>query len=372
MSLARATLGRQTGRSWVRQPGTRQTPAVHVVLVVNTVAASVTPRRQRRVAAALAAAGSLEVHDTTHRGHAGDIARRAVAAGADAIVVLGGDGTMSEVAAATVGTGCALAALPGGSTNVFARTIGLPRHPVSAAQVTAEALAAGSRSTISLGSVAPGCAGEAGRRHFALHTGVGWDAALVELVERRPVAKRRAGQVPFVLAGLQTFTGGYDRRRPHFSVTVQRAGHPPEELGEAFFSLVLNSDPYTFVGGRAFTVSPAADRRSALSVVTLTSMRLADFLPALSDALRSGNGVRERPGVVVRTDVCAATVRRLGAGSPSGDGRPPVMPYQVDGDHLGEADALHFAHHPHALRVVVPMEISRGRTRRDGRRRGRW
>lgn len=342
----------------MRTDSFRQTPPVHVVLVVNAVAASVTARQRQRVADALAAAGSVEVRGTTHRGHAGDLARRAVTEGADVIAVLGGDGTVSEVVDAAAGTSCVVAPLPGGSTNVLARSLGLPRHPAAAAEATALALEERSWSSIGLGSVQADATGLRDPRHFVLHTGVGWDAALVEIVERRPTAKRRGGQLPFVLAGLRTFAGGYDRRRPHFSVTVHRDDHGSgragsEDLGEAYFSLVMNSDPYTFVGRRPFTVSPAADRRSPLTVVTLTSMRLAHFLPALVDALRSGHGVRERPGVVVRTGVCGATLRRIETG------RGTVrMPYQVDGDHLGEVTRLMFAHHPDSLRVVVPAGIA--------------
>ena len=49
------------------------------------------------------------------------------------MVVLGGDGTLNEAANGLAGRPCALAALPGGSTNVFARTIGLPRGARAAA-----------------------------------------------------------------------------------------------------------------------------------------------------------------------------------------------------------------------------------------------
>ena len=288
------------------------------------------------MADALTAAGHLEVVVTTHRGHAADLAARAVRRGAEAVVVLGGDGTLNEVAGSVAGTDCALAALPGGSTSVLARSIGLPNNAEAAAGIVADSLRAGHVEEIGLGRV--------NGRYFALHTGIGWDAALVERVERRPRLKRIAGQLPFVAAGIRTFTGGYDRSRPHFRFTIGEPGRPGTEIiDDAYFTLVMNSDPYTYIGPVPLTVSPAADLHGALSVVTLTSMHMAGFAPLMLDALRSGQGLRERPGVVVRTGVSSASASRL-----------TTMPHQVDGDHLGDAELLEFSHHPRAVRLVVP------------------
>ena len=63
------------------------------------------------------------------------MAREHINRGADLIVAAGGDGTINEVANGLAGTDCALAPLPGGSTNVFSRTIGMPNDPVEATAV---------------------------------------------------------------------------------------------------------------------------------------------------------------------------------------------------------------------------------------------
>ena len=75
---------------------------------------------------------SKSVAETSRRGHAERLAHGAANDGVDVVVAMGGDGTLNETANGLVGTTTALAPLPGGSTNVFARTIGIARDPLEA------------------------------------------------------------------------------------------------------------------------------------------------------------------------------------------------------------------------------------------------
>jgi diacylglycerol kinase family enzyme len=306
---------------------------MRVLLVVNSAASSVTARRRVIIQRILGDGTDLYVAETRRRGHATALARAAVRSGTDAVVVLGGDGTLNEVATALAGTECALAALPGGSTNVFARTIGLPDDPVGAAAVVASALRQRSIRPIGLGEV--------NGRFFCFHTGIGWDAALVEIVERHSELKRYAGHPLFIFAGLRTFLGGYDRRRGHFRVVFDDG----EAIEDAYFCLVMNSDPYTYVGSRPFTVCPAADLHRPLSVLAFTRLQVRDFLPVVVDALADRSGVSPRAHLQIRTGVHGLRIERSTS-----------MPYQLDGDFLGEADQLVFRHHPDAVGLVVPEE----------------
>ncbi|MEO2156693.1 MAG: diacylglycerol kinase family protein, partial [Acidimicrobiales bacterium] len=141
-----------------------------VLLIVNPSASSVTARTRIVIQKALSADHRLEVAATTRRGHATRLAQSAANDGMDVVVVLGGDGTLNEAANGLAGTDTALAALPGGSTNVFARTIGLPDDAVEATGALLDAIEAASIRRIGLGAI--------GDRYFLFHAGIGFDAAV--------------------------------------------------------------------------------------------------------------------------------------------------------------------------------------------------
>ena len=152
--------------------------------MVNSFASSVTARNTVVVHRRLSRDHDVELVETNRRGHATRFAHDAARRGADVVVGFGGDGTLNEVATGIAGTDTALGVLPGGSTNVFARTIGLPNDPVAAVELLADGIDAGDFRPIGLGQV--------NGRFFCFHTGVGYDAAVV--------ADRRAAGVVEALA----------------------------------------------------------------------------------------------------------------------------------------------------------------------------
>ena len=181
-----------------------------VLLLVNSSASSVTARGRVVIQKALSADHEVTLAETSRRGHATRLAQSAASSGTDVVVVLGGDGTLNEAANGLARSACALAALPGGSTNVFARTIGLPNDPIEATGDLLDALASDSIERVGLGVV--------NGRYFLFHVGMGFDAAVVAQVERRAGLKRYAGHPLFVYAGFDTWIRHFDRSRPRFSV----------------------------------------------------------------------------------------------------------------------------------------------------------
>jgi len=305
---------------------------LHLWLVVNPAASSVTDKKRRIVREALAGHDVKEV-ETTERDDATRLAREAAEAGADAVVLYGGDGTANEAANGLLGTDTALAPLPGGSTNVFTRTLGLaPRAPAAAAQV-ADALARGSRRRIPVGT--------ANGRAFLFHVGVGFDAAVVAQVERRPTLKRKLGQAIFVYAAFATWLGHFDHRSPGFALEFDDG----TVIDDGYFSILLNTNPYTYLGPRALNVAPGADGEDGLTAVTLRTLKVHSLLGVTGRALGKGDRVARHPRVDHRRHVPRITVR----------GHRPV-PWQADGDYLGETEHLVVSQSPERLAVVVPGE----------------
>ena len=106
------------------------------------------------------------------------------------------------------------------------------------------------------GALRPIGLGQVNGRFFCFHTGVGYDAAVVAAVEERASLKRWLGHPLFITAGLTTWARGYDRRHPHFRVvTADRV------IDDGYFSIVLNTNPYTYLGNRPLDLSPRRDAR---------------------------------------------------------------------------------------------------------------
>ncbi len=191
-----------------------------LLLLVNASASSVTPRVRVLIQEALQADHDVTAAETSRRGHASRLAKGAVADGYDVVVVLGGDGTVNEAANGLAGSSTALGLLPGGSTNVFARTIGFTNDPVEAAAELLLALRVPQRSIRRIGL------GSANDRYFLFHAGMGFDAAVVEQVERRGSLKRFAGHPLFLYATVDTWLRHYDRSKPHFDIVVGPSSAP--------------------------------------------------------------------------------------------------------------------------------------------------
>ena len=107
-----------------------RTPKRRMLVIVNPYATTVSDRLRNLVVYALQSRYSVEAIDTEKRDHATQITREAAREGYDVVVAFGGDGTVNEAANGLAGSETPLTALPGGSTNVWARTLGIPNDVV--------------------------------------------------------------------------------------------------------------------------------------------------------------------------------------------------------------------------------------------------
>jgi diacylglycerol kinase family enzyme len=303
---------------------------LQILLIVNSFASSVTARNTVVVHRRLARDHDVEVVETHRRGHATRFAHDAARRNVDVVIGYGGDGTLNEVATGIAGTDTALGVLPGGSTNVFARTIGLPNDPVAAADHLAGGIEAADFRPIGLGRV--------NGRFFCFHTGIGYDAAVVQAVERHASLKRWLGHPLFISSAVTTWLRGYDRQEAHFQLSTDN--YPP--VTDGYFTIVLNTNPYTFLGNRPLDLSPAATLERGLVVVTFRTLKIRPILKGLGSALRGG-GVTASEQLIEWHDVDRLTVEH-----------PEPFPYQLDGDYLGDVRRLEFDHVPDAVRLVFP------------------
>jgi diacylglycerol kinase family enzyme len=313
--------------------------AVRVLLVVNPTASSVTPRVRADVERVLRGAHAVDVAETTRRGHAATLARDAVDAGYDVVAVLAGDGTLNEAGGGLAGSHVVLAPLPGGSTNVFSRTLGMAYKPEAAARQIVDALARGSQRRVGLGAAT---APDAEPRHFLFHLGVGFDAAIIRRMETRPSVKRYLAHPAFAATTVSTWFRHYDRTS-RIEFTILSGDGAAEVIGEGPYAVISNSDPYAYVGRRALHIAPGASLDDELTVTVMRTLRPAVVMRAATAAVGRITYLTTSPAIVQRTDVSSVKVRS-----------EAPFPWQVDGDYLGEVDRLDVAYEPDALSLIVP------------------
>ena len=105
-----------------------------MLIIVNPYATTVSDRLKNLVVYALQGRYDVEAVSTEAQNHATEIGREAHHGGYDIVVAFGGDGTLNEVANGLAGSGVPVSVLPGGSTNVVCRTLGIPNDVVDATE----------------------------------------------------------------------------------------------------------------------------------------------------------------------------------------------------------------------------------------------
>ncbi len=253
------------------------------------------------------------------------------------VVALGGDGTVNEIVNGLLADGPgpsvpALAVVPGGSTNVFARALGLPNDWVEATGVLLEALRERRSRTIGLG--------RADDRYFTFCAGFGLDAQVISRVER---ARHQGGAPSTPTLYLRALAGQYllESRRHQPRLTLERPGEAPEP--DLATVVVQNTSPWTYFGNRPIDASPGASFDLGLDLMALRGLRVPGTTRTAWQLL-FGRGTGDGPHgrhVLRLHDQPEFTVR---AGEPTA--------FQVDGDYLGERDKTRFVSVPAALRVI--------------------
>ena len=275
-------------------------------------------KQRRALQAALAEAG---LADAPWRGvskarKTEKAARKAVAEGAEVVLVCGGDGTVRAGAAGLVDTDAALAVLPAGTANLFATALDLPKDP---ADVVA-AVTSGSRTVIDTGVC--------NDQTFTVMAGTGFDAAMVDDAD---AAKERLG----VAAYFRAAVANAHRRQP-VKMSVAVDGVTFFE-GEATCVLVGNLGKLK-AGLQAFPDASPTD--GILDVAVLTATGIRDWAGVLWRVARRQQQLSGHAHMTRGTEIAVDM---------DGDHR-----MQLDGGAKGTTDALRIAVRPHSLRVCTP------------------
>jgi len=249
--------------------------------------------------------------------HPVQLAREAAQSGIDVVLVRGGDGTLNEAANGIAGTATALAVLPGGTANVWAKEMRIPRDPLKAMRAAVD----GERRQVDLG--------RANGRYFLLMAGIGLDAAVIERVH--PATKRRWGALSYIMAAVpQAFRA---RSRP-----VRLRLDTTEAETELYWMVVGNTRSYG--GFRDITLRAVADD----GLLDVALMRRGGVRRLCLDGARVLVG--RHPG---SPNIDYARVREVVVAAEG-------LPLQVDGEVIGETP-VQIEVAPRALNVIVPRGL---------------
>jgi len=308
-----------------------------MLIVVNPYATTVSDRLKNLVVYALQARYEVEAVDTEAAEHAIEIGREARTGDYDIVVAFGGDGTLNEVANGLAGTDVPVSVLPGGSTNVVCRTLGIPNDVVDATEHLIGLADDFRPRKVDLGR----CNG----RRFVFACGVGLDATVVRRVDAHPRLKARARQWYYTWAAVTAFYRHYLRDPVRFELEVDG------ETLEGVTAIAQNSDPFTYFANIPMRICEDIGLDDGtISMALLRRAKQRDMLPIASRVLSKRLHVAKHRQIDEFDDVTKASVRSV---STDEDGVPRPFPVQVDGDYIGEYSELDFSVEPGALTIVA-------------------
>jgi diacylglycerol kinase family enzyme len=315
---------------------------VRAVLIVNPNATSTTHAGRDLLAHALESRVTLTVAHTDHRGHAIEIARDAARDGIDVVIVHGGDGTVNEVVNGILGDcgqdrpmseGPAVAVVPGGSANVFARALGISSDPTEATNQLVDLLDEHRRGSAWRRIGLMNC----GERWGVFTAGMGVDGEVVAAVEAQREKGRKVTAARYIRVTVREMLAGA-RKEP--SLTLHLPGREP--VTGVHFAFVSNSSPWTYANTRPVWTNPSTTFETGLGVFAVTSMNVWKNL-ALVRRMVSRKPKVEAAHLIRDDDLASVRVTS----------ETPVA-CQIDGDYAGLRETMTFISVPNALGVVAP------------------
>ncbi|MCL4487868.1 MAG: diacylglycerol kinase family lipid kinase [Chloroflexi bacterium] len=271
----------------------------------------------------------FEVVFTERRGHAMELARQALDSGFDLIVAVGGDGTLNEVVNGMLENGqavdseAALGVISSGTGSDFVRTVGIPRDVLAAARSLAHARTV---RPLDVGEVTCTNDGRPLHRYFANVAGMGFDAEVVDQLERG--GKRGGGTLPYLTTLITTIA-----RYQNKDVSV----HLDDQALQGRVNDVIVCNGKYFGGG--MRVAPHATLEDgAFDVIILGDFSTVEIL---MNTPKIYNGTHL---TLAKVSECRSSTVRVETNQP--------MLIEADGELIGQGPAL-FQILPGALKLRV-------------------
>jgi len=323
--------------SRMRSRKLRRSAKKRMLIIVNPYATTVSDRLKNLVVYALQGRFEVETVSTEAQNHATEIGREVRDHGYDVVVAFGGDGTLNEVVNGLAGTDVPVSVLPGGSTNVVCRTLGIPNDVVDATEHLLALVDDWRPRRIDLGKVDD--------RHFVFSCGAGIDATVVKRVDAHPRLKSAAGPYYFTWAAVSAFYRSYLHDPVRLQVEVDG-----KSVG-GVTALAQNSDPFTYFASHPVRVCEDVaidDGTLALGVLKRAAQRdmptLISRLFSESRAAARHRQIEHFPGIAEAS---------IASGSKTKDGATRPFPVQVDGDYIGERTAIELTVDPGSLTIIA-------------------
>jgi diacylglycerol kinase family enzyme len=302
-----------------------------LLLVANPSSSQFTGGGHRAVARILSRAYQVEPVWPQSPDHARKLTAQAVADGFGIVAAMGGDGVVHHVAHELAGTSTALAIIPTGTTNVYARLCGIPPKTTAAAKLlVGEHL----RKPTPLLQIDGLQDGKPTRRHALFAAGFGFDAEVVRTAEAEPFRKYHFGGLHYARTAIATAIGRFRRRKPHARVSSG------ERNADVIALLVQFREVYTFFG--VLRLSFASNQPSPMTVLVVEGLP-GRRIPRIVGSLLTGGDLQKIRGLSVWEGVHSLNLLA----------DPPIWG-QADGELTGAWTSAEIRLIPDALSVITP------------------
>lgn len=264
----------------------------------------------------------LKIHQTTQGKSDSQLITHALEKGTEMIIASGGDGTLSKMSEALIGTGIPFGVIPRGTANAFAAAMGIPQSIEAACEI----ILAGQTREIDVAL----CNGQP----MVLLAGIGYEAETIAQADR--TAKNRFGVLAYIFSGIR-------------QLQWMRSFEAEIETEDRSFKLqavaitIANAAPTTSILAQGAADVVADD--GLLDITIITSRTRMSFIAAIFQLLRSGFNNT----AVKREDIIYLRTKRIRVNA------KPRQKVVIDGNLRGKTP-VEIESIPNGLTIVVPAQ----------------